>query len=86
LRSEIGIIDPSEAPRLSERRSRASENSARDIEAQGGQAQGGEQADTAKQRYDVEGPNIRLRVFRRRFQNGCYDRIHGCSPNFHAID
>jgi hypothetical protein len=67
-------------------RSRASENRTRDIDAQGGHAQGGDQANTAKQCYDVKGPNLRSCLFRRAFQNGCYDRIHGCSPRFHAIN
>jgi hypothetical protein len=84
LRSEIAIIDPSEAPR-SQRRSRASENRTRDIEAQGGHAQGGEQTYAAKQHHDVEGANIRLRLFGRGLQNRCDDRIHGCSPSFHSI-
>jgi hypothetical protein len=66
-------------------RSRASENRTRDIDAQGGHAQGGEQAHTAKQRYDGEGADIGLRVFRGGFQNRCDDRIHSY-PHFHATD
>jgi hypothetical protein len=72
--------------RLSRRPSRALENRTRDFHALGSQTKGREQAHTAKQRYQIERVNISLRLFGRGLQNRCDDRIHGCSPGFHAID
>jgi hypothetical protein len=53
------------------------EKSGSDVEAERYHVEGGQQADAAKECYDLERLSITLRLHGLTHQNGCYNRVHG---------
>jgi hypothetical protein len=62
-------------------RVRRLEKSGTEVEAKGRHAEGGQQADAAKERHDLERLSIALSLCGLTHQNVCDDRVHGNPPS-----
>ena len=51
-----------------------------DVQAKASHAEGGQQADSAKERYDLERLSVALRLRGLIHQDVCYNRVHGQHP------